>query len=73
MDSTGVKMSQYLNTTMQMCIWGLGLSILKLEESKTISGKKSHPHFSCSTSLLLSSDKLQVEQSFIFTGSNIIN
>ena len=39
MDSTGVKMSQYLNTTMQMCIWGLGLSILKLEESKTISGK----------------------------------
>lgn len=24
---------------MQMCIWSLGLNILKLEESKTISGK----------------------------------
>ena len=56
-----------------MCIGGLGLNILKLEESKTISGKKSHSHVSCSTTLLLSSDKLQVEQSFIFTGSNIIN
>lgn len=35
-----VKTSQYLNTSMQMCIGGLGLNILKLEESKTISGKK---------------------------------
>ena len=39
MDSTRVKTSQYLNTTIQMCVWSLDLNILKLEESKTIWGK----------------------------------